>query len=45
VATAWAVAALAALGIVAASLALVLLPVVFFAIWCLGALHAVKLID
>jgi hypothetical protein len=44
-ATAWAVAALAAIGIVAASLALVLLPVVFFAIWCLGALHAVKLID
>jgi hypothetical protein len=45
VATAWAVAALAAIGIVAAGFALILLPLVFLAVWCLEALHAVKLID
>jgi hypothetical protein len=42
VATAWAVAALAAIGIVAAGFAFVLLPVAFFAVWCLDALHVVK---
>jgi hypothetical protein len=45
VATAWAIAALAAIGIVAAGFALILLPLVFLAVWCLEALHAVKLID
>ena len=44
-ATAWAIAALAAIGIVAAGLALVLVPVAFFAVWCLGALNAVKPIE
>jgi hypothetical protein len=44
-ATAWAIAALAAIGIVAAGFALVVLPVVFLAVWCLDALHSVKLID
>lgn len=42
VATAWSIAALAAIGIVAAAFALVLLPVAFFAVWCLDALHVVK---
>jgi hypothetical protein len=41
----WAIAALAAIGITAAGLALVLLPVAFFAVWCLDALHSVKLIE
>ena len=41
-ATAWAIAALAAIGIVAAGLALVLLPVVFFAVGCLNALNSVN---
>jgi hypothetical protein len=45
VATAWSIAALAAIGIVAAAFALVLLPVAFFAVWCLDALHVVKPID
>jgi hypothetical protein len=45
VATAWAIAALAAIGIVAAGFALVLLPVAFLAVWCLDALHSVNLID
>jgi hypothetical protein len=44
-ATAWAIASLAAIGIVAAGFALVLLPVVFFAVWSLNALNAVKPID
>jgi len=44
-ATAWAFAALAAIGIVAAAFALVLLPVAFFAVWCLDALNAIKPID
>jgi hypothetical protein len=45
VATAWAIAALAAIGLVAAAFALVLLPAVFFAVWCLDALHSANLID
>ena len=45
VATAWAIAALAAIGLVAAAFALVLLPAVLFAVWCLDALHSVNLID
>jgi len=44
-ATAWAIAALAAIGIVAAGLALILLPAVFLAVWSLEALHSIKLID
>jgi hypothetical protein len=44
-ATAWSIAALAAIGIVAAAFALVLLPVTFLAVWCLDALHFVKPID
>jgi len=45
VATAWAIAALSAIGIVAAGFALVLLPVVFVAVGCLNALNAVKPVD
>jgi len=44
-ATAWAIAALAAIGLVAAGFALVLVPVVFLAVWCLEALHSINLID
>jgi hypothetical protein len=42
VATAWAIAALAAIGIIAAGFVLVLLPAAFLAVWCLDALHALK---
>ncbi len=45
VATAWAIAALAAIGIVATGFALVLVPVVFLAVGVLNALHSVNLID
>ena len=41
-ATAWAIASLVAIGVVAAACALVLLPVAFFGAWCLDALNAVK---
>ncbi|HYR34905.1 MAG TPA: hypothetical protein VEQ87_11480 [Burkholderiales bacterium] len=45
VATAWAIAALAAIGIVAAGLALIVLPVAFLAVWCLDALYSIKPIE
>jgi hypothetical protein len=45
VATAWAIAEFAAIGFVAAALALVLVPTVFVVIWSLEALHFFKLID
>lgn len=44
-ATAWNMAVLAAIGIAAAMLALVLVPAAFVAIWCLEALHFFKPID
>jgi|GraSoiStandDraft_11_1057310.scaffolds.fasta_scaffold23239_3 hypothetical protein len=44
-ATAWAIASLAPFFIVAAGFALVVVPAVFFGIWCLEALHFLKLID
>jgi hypothetical protein len=45
VATAWAIAALAAIGIVAAAFALILVPAAFVAIWCLEALQFFKPVD
>jgi hypothetical protein len=44
-ATAWKIAVLATIAIVAAGLAFLLVPVAFVVIWCLEALHFLKLID